>query len=112
MQTQIRNKLSVETLLTIIHVQGQGLGLVKVMFSEQIERLKLNFNKPSVKSLLTDDPFPLMNNHKKTGNVQHDNDRDDTTKITQEFLKTKNVKTMTWPCMSPDLNPIEHFWDH
>ena len=38
---QIINKLSVETL---------GLGLVKVMFSEQLERLNLNFNKPFVKS--------------------------------------------------------------
>ena len=29
----------------------KGLGLVKEMFSEQLERFNLNFNKPSVKSL-------------------------------------------------------------
>ena len=28
------------------------MGLIKVMFSEELDRLNLNFNKPSVKSLL------------------------------------------------------------
>ena len=38
----------------MVKVRGWGLGLVKVMFSESLERLNLNFNKPSVKSLYDD----------------------------------------------------------
>ena len=30
-----------------------------------------------------------------------------TAKITQEFLQKKKGEIMTWPNMSPDLNPIE-----
>uniref|UniRef100_A0A3P8UAA8 Tc1-like transposase DDE domain-containing protein n=1 Tax=Amphiprion percula TaxID=161767 RepID=A0A3P8UAA8_AMPPE len=26
------------------------------------------------------------------------------------FLKKKEVKTMTWPITSPDLNPMEQLW--
>ena len=31
-------------------------------------------------------------------------------KITQEILKKNKVKTMTWPSMLPDVNPIEDLW--
>ena len=29
--------------------------------------------------------------------------------LVRDFLK-KNIKTLSWPCNSPDHNPIENFW--
>lgn len=28
-----------------------------------------------------------------------------------ELLESANIRRMDWPARSPDLNPIEHFWD-
>ncbi|KAJ7325001.1 hypothetical protein JRQ81_018021, partial [Phrynocephalus forsythii] len=40
---------------------------------------------------------------------QHNNPRH-TSKTTTALLKRLRVKVMDWPCLSPDLKPIEHLW--
>ena len=42
---------------------------------------------------------------------QQDNDPKHTSRIAKRFFLEKNIKTLDWPAMSPDMNPIENLWD-
>lgn len=75
--------------------QGRGHGVTAERYIDQVLR-------PHVVPFFARHPHHIF---------QQDNARPHVARATTDFLQQHNIEILPWPALSPDFNPIEHFWD-
>ena len=64
-----------------------------------------------INQILQPEAVPFLQRH-GPAILMHDNARPHVARKCRQFLNRNYVNVLTWPPVSPDMNPIEHVWDY
>ena len=91
----ITHNMRVGPVFFLNQAQGQGRGVTAQRYIHEVLQ-------PHI--------VPFFQQHQNFP-LQKDNARPHTARVTQQFLQRNGIPLLPHPARSPDLNPIEHFWD-
>lgn len=75
-------------------------------------RVNGKMDQVQYREILTNHMLPFARQNMPRGwQFQHDNDPKHTANSVKKWIAKNKVKVLSWPAMSPDLNPIENLWN-